>query len=268
MSASTNTTDATAMPTRRSLANKTALVTGASGGIGQATALELARRGARVAVHYFSKPDAAEATVKTIREAGGEAAAVGADVRERHAVERLVRETETLLGPIDLLVNNAGDLVRRAPLLEMSDELWHDVIDRNLTSVFLCTQIVARGMMSRRAGVIVNMSSVAAHNGGGPGAFAYAAAKAGVIALTKAWAKELAPHGIRVNSVAPGLIGDTAFHARFTPKEAFEAASRGVPLGRAGTPDEVALVIAFLCDHESTYLTGETIDITGGLWMR
>ena len=123
-------------------------------------------------------------------------------------------------------------------------------------------------MISRGRGVIVNMSSLAAHNGGGPGAFAYAASKAGVIALTKAIAKELAPHGIRVNCVAPGLIGDTAFHARFTPREAFDASIKGIPLGRAGTPEDVAQAISFLCGEESAFLAGETIEINGGMFMK
>jgi 3-oxoacyl-[acyl-carrier protein] reductase len=123
-------------------------------------------------------------------------------------------------------------------------------------------------MIARGRGVIVNMSSLAAHNGGGPGSFAYAAAKAGVIAMTKAMAKELAPYGIRVNAVAPGLIGDTAFHARFTAREAFDAMIKTIPAGRAGTPEDVANVIVFLCVEDSAFLTGETIDITGGMLMR
>lgn len=255
-------------PSSPALRGQTTLVTGASGGIGRATALALAARGASVAVHYYSKADAAEAVVRDIEAAGGRAAAFQADVRKTEDVARLVERVESTLGAIDVLVNNAGDLIERAPLVQMSESLWHDVIDCNLTSVFLVSQLVARGMSARRRGVIVNMSSLAAHNGGGPGAFAYAAAKAGVIALTKAAAKELAPYGIRVNAVAPGLIGDTAFHARYTPREAFEATIKTIPVGRAGTPEDVANVIAFLCVPDSAFLTGETIDITGGMFMR
>jgi 3-oxoacyl-[acyl-carrier protein] reductase len=123
-------------------------------------------------------------------------------------------------------------------------------------------------MVARQSGAIVNVSSLAAHNGGGPGALAYAAAKGAVIALTKATAKELAPHGVRVNCVSPGLIGETEFHGRFTAKEAFDAIARTVPLGRAGTPAEVAAVIAFLSGPESAYLAGETVEVNGGLHMR
>jgi 3-oxoacyl-[acyl-carrier protein] reductase len=256
----------TPIPTSTSVS--TALVTGASGGIGRATALALARRGMRVGVHYFSKADAANALVEEIIAGGGAAAAFGADLRHGRDVATLVAGVEDKLGPIDVLVNNAGDLIQRRSLLEMTEARWHEVIDLNLTSVFPVTQAIAPSMIARKSGVIVNMSSLAAHNGGGPGAFAYAAAKAGVISLTKAIAKELAPHGIRANCVAPGLIGDTAFHARFTPREAFDATIRTIPLARAGTPEDVANVIAFLCGPESAFLTGETIEINGGAFMK
>jgi 3-oxoacyl-[acyl-carrier protein] reductase len=249
-------------------AGQTALVTGASGGIGRATAQLLAARGARVGVHYFSKAAAAESLVAEINANGGKAAAFHADVRLAGDVARLMTAVEQTLGPIDVLVNNAGDLVERLSLLKMTEARWHEVIDLNLTSTFLCMQTIAPSMIARKRGVIVNMSSLAAHNGGGPGAFAYAAAKAGVIALTKAIAKELAPQGIRVNCVAPGLIGDTAFHARFTPPEAFDAATKTIPIGRAGTPEDVASVIVFLCGEESAFLAGETIEINGGMFMK
>jgi len=150
----------------------------------------------------------------------------------------------------------------------MTEALWRQVIDLNLSSAFFVTQAVAPAMIERKRGAIVNVSSLAAHNGGGPGALAYAAAKGGLISLTKAMAKELAPRGVRVNCVAPGLIGQTSFHDRFTPRESFEAAERTVPLGRAGTPEEVARVIAFLCGRDSAYLAGETVEINGGMLMR
>jgi 3-oxoacyl-[acyl-carrier protein] reductase len=250
------------------LSSKVALITGAGGGIGLATAIELARRGAAVAVNYRRSRDAAEGLVSSLASSGARAQAFGADVTRAADVNRLVADVDAAFGRIDILVNNAGDLVERRDLASMTEEVFRQVMDVNVLSTFLCCQAVARGMTARGSGVIVNMSSLAAHNGGGPGAFAYAAAKAAVIAMTKGLARELAPKGVRVNCVSPGLIGGTAFHGRFTPKDAFAAAEKTVPIARAGRPDEVASVIAFLASDEASYLTGETIEINGGLLMR
>jgi 3-oxoacyl-[acyl-carrier protein] reductase len=192
----------------------------------------------------------------------------GGDLTTADAVQRVVDATVQALGPVDILVNNAGDLVARTPLVEMTDALWRQVLDLNVTSAFYCARAVAPAMIARRRGAIVNLSSLAAHNGGGPGAFAYAAAKAAVIGFTKGIAKELAPHGIRVNAVAPGLIGQTAFHARFTAEDTFKAIERTIPLGHAGTPEDVARAVAFLAGDESAFIVGETIEINGGAWFR
>jgi 3-oxoacyl-[acyl-carrier protein] reductase len=245
-----------------------ALVTGGGAGLGRACALTLGMRGARVAVHYLKSRDGAEEAVAALNAAGTEAQSFQGDLTKSADVNSLVEAVTTRFGAIDILVNNAGDLVERKPLLEMSDELFHSVMDVNVTSAFLMSRAVGAGMVARKRGVIINMSSLAAWNGGGPGAGAYSAAKGAVISLTKALAKELAPHGIRVNCVAPGLIGETAFHGRFTAPAAFEAATKGVLLGRAGTPEEVATVVAFLASADSSFLTGETIEINGGMNMR
>jgi 3-oxoacyl-[acyl-carrier protein] reductase len=250
------------------LTDTVALVTGAGGGIGQSAALELARRGADVAVHYHRNEKGASETARQVEALGRKAAVFKGDLARREDASALAAAVVARFGRIDLLVNNAGDLVERRPLLEMPEALWRQVLDLNLTSVFFVTQAVAPAMIERRRGVIVNVSSLAAHNGGGPGSLAYAAAKGGLISLTKAMAKELAPKGVRVNCVAPGLIGQTAFHDKFTPREAFQAAEKTIPMGRAGTPDEVARVIAFLSGRDSEYLVGETIEINGGMLMR
>jgi 3-oxoacyl-[acyl-carrier protein] reductase len=245
-----------------------ALVTGAGAGLGRACALVLGKRGARVAVHYMKSREGAEQVVSELQAAGVEAASFQADLTKSAEVEAMVAAVNAKFGSIDILVNNAGDLMGRKPLLEMSEEFFHAVIDVNLTSTFLVCRAVGPAMVARRSGTIVNMSSLAAWNGGGPGAGAYSAAKGAVVSLTKALAKEMSPHGVRVNCVAPGLIGDTAFHGRFTAPAAFENAAKGVLLGRAGTPDEVATVVAFLASSDASFLTGETIEINGGMNMR
>ncbi|HXG54301.1 MAG TPA: glucose 1-dehydrogenase [Vicinamibacterales bacterium] len=245
-----------------------ALVTGAGAGLGRACALALGQRGARVAVHYLKSRDGAEAVVASLRETGIDAESFQGDLTKSDDAASLVEKVTARFGAIDILVNNAGDLIERKPILEMSEELFHAVMDVNVTSAFLMCRAAGPGMVARARGTIINVSSLAAWNGGGPGAGAYSTAKGAIVSFTKALAKELAPHGVRVNCVAPGLIGDTAFHGRFTAPAAFENAAKGVLLGRAGAPEEVASVVAFLASSDSSFLTGETIEINGGMNMR
>jgi 3-oxoacyl-[acyl-carrier protein] reductase len=230
--------------------------------------MTLGTRGARIAVHYMKSREGADEVVSALKAAGAEAQSFQADLTRGADVNALVDAVTARFGGIDILVNNAGDLIERKPLMEMSEEFFHSVIDVNLTSAFLMSKAVGSGMIAKKRGTIINMSSLAAWNGGGPGAGAYSAAKGAIVSLTKALAKELAPHGVRVNCVAPGLIGETAFHGRFTPPAAFENAAKSVLLGRAGTPDEVATVVAFLASSDASFLTGETIEINGGMNMR
>jgi 3-oxoacyl-[acyl-carrier protein] reductase len=251
-----------------SLEGRVALVTGAGAGIGRACAVELARRGADVAIHYRRSREGAEEAARAVREAGRRAELIEGDLTATGVARKTVDACRELLGRLDILVNNAGDLIARRPLLEMDEAHFRQVMEVNVTTAFLCCQAAAPGMIERKSGAIVNVSSLAAHNGGGPGALAYSAAKGAVISLTKAIAKELAPHGVRVNCVSPGLIGGTDFHGRFTAKDAFDATARTVPLGRAGTAEEVAAVVAFLAGPDASYLSGETVEVNGGLHMR
>jgi NAD(P)-dependent dehydrogenase (short-subunit alcohol dehydrogenase family) len=248
------------------LSGKVALVTGASSGIGRATAIALAEQGAAVAINYNQNQTGAEETRQRVLAAGGRAALIRADVSNSGQVRSMVERVVSELGPIDILVNNAGSLIERLKILELSEERWDQVIDVNLKSAFLCSQAVVASMMERRAGVIINVASIAGRNGGGPGAIAYATAKGGLITFTKALAKELAPYGIRVNAVAPGVIA-TKFHDQFSTPEMIRAFTASIPLGRTGTAEEVAWVIAFLASSAASYLTGETVEINGGMLM-
>lgn len=245
-----------------------ALVTGAGVGIGRATAIALARDGADVALHCHASKDGATEAAREIEAMGRRALVVCADLTNSVHAARCVAEVEHHFGRIDILVNNAGGILGRHPLVDMPEQFFHDVMNVNVLSTFLCCQAVARGMIARKRGAIVNMTSLAAHNGGGPGAAVYAASKAAIQTLTKAWAKELAPHGIRMNAVSPGLIGGTPFHRDFTAPDAFAAATKTIPLGRAGEPEDVAKVIAFLASDDASFLVGETIEINGGMFTR
>ncbi|MBM3525928.1 MAG: SDR family oxidoreductase [Alphaproteobacteria bacterium] len=244
-----------------------ALVTGASSGIGQATAVELAARGCQVAVHYHENEAGARRTFEAIQESGcGRARVYRADVADPVEVDRLAAEVLADFGRVDVLVNNAGSLVERRPLADMDYELWRRVLTLNLDSAFLVTRSLLPAMRSAGAGAIVHVASIAGRNGGGPGAGAYATAKGALITLTKAMAKEFIGYGIRVNCVNPGVIA-TPFHERFSPPELFQKLVGNIPQQRAGTSAEVAGVIAFLASDDASHVVGESIEINGGLLL-
>lgn len=245
---------------------KTALVTGASSGIGAATAVVLADLGARVAVGYYHNQRGAEEVCKAICHAGGTAAAIRADVRRVEEIGPLVERVESELGPIDILINNAGSLVKRQPVRDLSLELWDEVMDLNLKSAAFCSRAVAAGMVERKRGAIVNVVSIAGRNGGGPGAGLYSTAKGGLITYTKALAREMAPYGVRVNAVSPGVI-DTPFHEVFSTPETMANFVKSIPLGRVGKAGECATAIAFLASDAASYIVGETIEVNGGQLM-
>jgi len=248
------------------LKDEVVLITGASSGIGRATAEAMAREGARVAVNYCHNQAGAEEVVAATHRLGQEAFAIRADVTRSAEVGAMVKAVRERWGRIDALVNNAGDLIKRTPLAEMTEEYWDQIMALNLKSAFLCVKAVWKEMAERQSGCIINVSSVAGRSGGGLGASAYAAAKGGLLTYTKSLAKELASYGIRVNGVAPGVIW-TPFHERHTPPEVYQKFLAGIPLGRAGTAEEVAEVIVFLASPAARYLTGETVEVNGGMWM-
>jgi 3-oxoacyl-[acyl-carrier protein] reductase len=248
------------------LTGKVALVTGASSGIGAATAILLADLCAQVAIGYHGNPAGAEQVRSKIVGDGGKAIAVRADVTKADEIVSLASAVTGQLGPIDILINNAGSLMRRMRILEVREESWDEIQDLNLKSAVLCSQAVAPSMIERKRGTIVNVSSIAGRNGGGPGASAYASAKGGLISFTKALAKELAPQGVRVNAVSPGVI-ETPFHERFSTPEMMRNFVTAIPLGRVGRPEECANVIAFLASDAASYVVGETIEVNGGQLM-
>ncbi len=250
------------------LSGRRALVTGGGSGIGRAIVSALIEAGADVAVHYANSSDGAKAAVEEAEAAGRRAVALGADLTDAEQANRCVDEATSFLGGLDVLVNNAGHLVGRCAVAEMTDDFFRRAIDLNITTAFNVTRAAVIPLRSSSSGRIINMASLAAENGGGPGSVAYATAKAGLLGFTKGMAKELSGDGVTVNAVAPGFIGDTAFHDTFTAPEARTKILAGVPLQRAGTPGDVAGAVCYLASDLAGYVTGETIDVNGGVLTR
>ncbi len=246
-----------------SLSGKAALVTGASRGIGQAIALELAKNGARVVVNYARDAAGAEATVQAIQAAGGEARAIQADVSDFKAADGLVKATVEAFGSVDILVNNAGT-TRDQLIMLMSEADWDTVIAANLKSAFNCSKAAVRVMLRKRAGRIINIASVAGIMGNA-GQTNYSASKAGLIGFTRALAREVATRAITVNAVAPGFV-PTAL-TQDLPAEIKEATLKQIPLARWGQPEEIAYAVAFLASDRAAYITGQVLTVDGGLAM-
>ncbi|MBP2628027.1 MAG: oxidoreductase [Firmicutes bacterium] len=249
-----------------SLEGKRALVTGGGTGLGRAIAIEFAKFGADVVLNYNSSKKNAEEVVEIIKSLGRNAIAIQADVTNEQQVINLINNAvEFGDGKIDVLVNNAGNIFESVPVSEMDVSLWQKTMDVNMTSIFLVCKYVIPVMKRQNRGRIINMSSVAAHNGGGIGTIPYAASKAAVQAFSKGLAKELAPN-ILVNCIAPGVI-DTRIHQAYISEEARVNNLQRIPLKREGKPEEIAGAAILLASEYGSYITGEMIEVNGGIYM-
>lgn len=245
--------------------NKVVVITGGARDIGKATSLKLASLGAKVAINYFGSEEKAKETLAEITASGGQAIIVKGDMTKSADVNELVAKTLEAFGPnIDHLVNVAGGLVARKTIAEMDEDFFNQVMGLNLNSTFLTTKACTPHMP--KGSSIVNFSSLAARDGGGPGASVYATSKAAVTTFTRAMAKELGPQGIRVNALCPGVI-TTLFHDTFSKVEVRKNIANNTPLRREGAPQEVADAVAYLASDESSFITGANIDINGGLFF-
>ncbi len=244
---------------------KVAIVTGGARDIGRAISVGLARQGASVGINYFDNETDAVETQRIITEAGGKCVLIQGDATKFEDCQKLVNETTAKFGQkVDVLVNVAGGLVGRKPVVEMEESFWDFLITLNLKSVFLMTKAAVPHMND--GGAIVNFTSQAARDGGGPGASAYATAKGGVLTFTRAMAKELAPHKIRVNAVSPGMI-NTTFHDVHTKPEVRVKVAASTPLGREGNATEVADLVLYLASGNSSFINGESVEINGGIFF-
>ncbi len=250
-----------------SLKGKKALVTGAGQGIGQATAKILAENGCDVAIHYYSNKDLAVENANFARSKGVRAEIFQADLTKEKDARAFVSAAAKFLGGIDILVNNAGDLVGRKWLAEVDLDFWKKVYDINVTSAMMVTRESLPFLEKNNDGAsIINLASLAGRKGGHPGSLVYSTSKGAIITWTRALSNELSPKGIRVNCIAPGLILGTHFHATHTKKESADETIKGIPLGRAGNPDDVARAVLFLASEYDGFITGATIDINGGVY--
>lgn len=249
------------------LTGKRCLIVGASSGIGAAVATRFGVLGVDLVVHCNENRDGAEAVVAAIRAAGGKARVLQANVAESEAAASIVDDAAGLLGGLDILINNAGSMFGRTAIADATDAQYENVISLNVGGVFFASRKAAQVMRAQRSGTIINTTSVAARTGGGDGAGLYGSAKGFVSTITRVLAKELAPVGVRVNAVAPGVIM-TPFHERFSTPAQLEAAARGIPMGRLGTAEECVGAYEFLASARmSGYITGQVIEVNGGQLM-
>ena len=248
------------------LKTKRALVTGGGQGLGHAIVEHLLAAGADVAIHYFSSEAGARELKATAAKLGRRAEMFRADLTQEAGANALIAEASGFLGGLDILVNNTGDLVQRRVIGDVDLEFWRRVMDVNMTSMMLVTRAATPWLVKAGQASIVNLSSLAGRKGGHPGSLVYSTAKGAVLTWTRALATELAPRGVRVNCVAPGFILGTRFHNTHNTEDSAKKTVEGIPLGRAGTPDDVARTVVYLASEYDGFITGATLDINGGVY--
>ena len=249
------------------LAGKNCLIFGASSGIGAAIAKRFGVLGVNLVIHCNENRDGADAVAAAVRQAGGKVSVIQGDVADPATASRLVDDAVAILGGLDIVINNAGSMFGRTPIADATDEQYKKVIDVNIGGVFFASRRAASIMAAQKSGTIINTTSIAARTGGGGGAGLYGSAKAFVSTITRVLAKELAPSGVRVNAVAPGVIA-TPFHERYSNAEQLAASVAGIPMGRLGTAEECVGAYEFLASEAmSGYITGQIIEVNGGQLM-
>ena len=248
------------------LTGKNVLITAGAQGIGEAITKQFIDSGSNVAIHYFSSADKANQLVEYAKSKDLKAIAIKGDLTKEEDANELVKQTASALGGIDILINNAGSLVARKLLSEMETEFWNKVMDINLTSMMFVTKAAASYLAKHDNSSVVNLASLAGRKGGHPGSLAYATSKGAILTYTRALATEFGPQGTRVNAVAPGLILGTLFHDTHTTKASAEKTIAGIPIERAGNPNDVARAVLYLASEYDGFITGATLDINGGVY--
>ena len=254
------------MTNSNKLAGKNVLITAGAQGIGEAITRHFIDSGANVAIHYFSSADTANQLAKYATTKGVKAVAIGGDLTKEADANAMVEKTVAAFGGLDILINNAGSLVARNLLSEMETNFWHKVMDINLTSMMFVTRAAGPHLAKNDNSSIVNLASLAGRKGGHPGSLAYATSKGAILTFTRALATEYGPQGTRVNAVAPGLILGTLFHDTHTTKASAAKTVAGIPIERAGNPDDVARAVLYLASEYDGFITGATLDINGGVY--